>query len=147
MWLGFFDWSSGLEMYILYSGRNGLKLVEHKKGNVSWYVYTHESRLVLLASGMQCKTLSGYQVRCHDFAHTLGLYLHGLQHLLIILGQVSASVLSVNEQIVILLNWWGQVSLHVLQWQSVLTSHASWVQRIDNKSIIIYRNLDCSHAL
>lgn len=65
--VGVLDWSSGLEMYILYSGRNGLKLVEHKKGNVSWYVYTHESRLVLLASGMQCKTLSGYQVRCRDF--------------------------------------------------------------------------------
>lgn len=145
--VGVFDWSSGLEMYILYSGRNGLKLVEHKKGNVSWYVYTHESRLVLLASGMQCKTLSGYQVRCHDFSHTLGLYIYGLQHLLIILGQVSASVISVKEQFVILLNWCGQVSLYVLQWQSVLTSHASWVQKIDNNSIIIYRNLDCSHAL
>jgi len=53
--------TSGLEMYTLYLSKSGLKLVEHKKANVSWYVYTHESRLVLLASGMQCKTLSGYQ--------------------------------------------------------------------------------------
>lgn len=30
--------------------------------NVSWYVYTHESRLVLLATGMQCKSLTGYQI-------------------------------------------------------------------------------------
>ena len=29
---------------------------------MSWYVYTHESRLVLLASGMQCKSLTGFQV-------------------------------------------------------------------------------------
>ncbi|KAL2650621.1 hypothetical protein R1flu_018749 [Riccia fluitans] len=53
--------SSGLEMYSLYHGGNGLKLVEFKRSSVSWYVYTHESRLVLLASGMQCKTLSGFQ--------------------------------------------------------------------------------------
>lgn len=53
--------TSGLEMYTLYLSKNGLKLVEYKKTHVSWYVYTHESRLVLLASGMQCKTLSGYQ--------------------------------------------------------------------------------------
>ncbi|KAG0595682.1 hypothetical protein M758_UG188000 [Ceratodon purpureus] len=53
--------TSGLEMYILYLSKNGLKLVEYKNANVSWYVYTHESRLVLLASGMQCKTLSGFQ--------------------------------------------------------------------------------------
>lgn len=57
-----FAWVSGLEMYTLYLSKSGLKLVEHKKANVTWYVYTHESRLVLLASGMQCKTLSGYQV-------------------------------------------------------------------------------------
>lgn len=30
--------------------------------NISWYIYTHESRLVLLASGMQCKSFMGYQV-------------------------------------------------------------------------------------
>ncbi|KAG0572838.1 hypothetical protein KC19_VG128700 [Ceratodon purpureus] len=53
--------TSGLEMYILYLSKNGLKLAEYKKANVSWYVYTHESRLVLLASGMQCKTLFGFQ--------------------------------------------------------------------------------------
>ncbi|KAJ7568420.1 hypothetical protein O6H91_01G032200 [Diphasiastrum complanatum] len=53
--------TSGLEIYSLYLGRNGLKLVDSKRLNVSWYVYTHDSRLVLLASGMQCKDLFGYQ--------------------------------------------------------------------------------------
>jgi hypothetical protein len=53
--------SSGLELYIISYDRNALRYVEAKRSTVSWYVYTHESRLVLLASGMQCKTLSGYQ--------------------------------------------------------------------------------------
>ncbi|CAK9200218.1 unnamed protein product [Sphagnum troendelagicum] len=53
--------TSGLELYALHQGRNSLKFLDIKKANVSWYVYTHESRLVLLASGMQCKTLAGYQ--------------------------------------------------------------------------------------
>lgn len=56
---------SGLELYALHQGRNSLKFLDIKKANVSWYVYTHESRLVLLASGMQCKTLAGYQVSSH----------------------------------------------------------------------------------
>ncbi|KAK4372706.1 hypothetical protein RND71_008090 [Anisodus tanguticus] len=47
------DWSSGTR---------SLQLAETKKLNVSWYVYTHESRLVLLATGMQCKSLTGYQI-------------------------------------------------------------------------------------
>jgi hypothetical protein len=57
--------TSGLELYALHQGRNSLKFLDIKKANVSWYVYTHESRLVLLASGMQCKTLAGYQVSSH----------------------------------------------------------------------------------
>lgn len=53
--------SSGLELYSLSSGMDCLKLVDLKLSNVSWFIYTHESRLVLLASGMQCKTFLGYQ--------------------------------------------------------------------------------------
>lgn len=53
--------TSGLDLYSLQFEQNGLKFVETKRINVSWYVYTHESRLVLLASGMQCKTLTGFQ--------------------------------------------------------------------------------------
>uniref|UniRef100_A0A0D6QVM2 Uncharacterized protein n=1 Tax=Araucaria cunninghamii TaxID=56994 RepID=A0A0D6QVM2_ARACU len=53
--------TSGLDLYSLQFELNGLKFVETKRFNVSWYVYTHESRLVLLASGMQCKTLTGFQ--------------------------------------------------------------------------------------
>lgn len=39
-----------------------LRLVETRKVNVNWYTYTHETRLVLLASGLQCKTISAFQV-------------------------------------------------------------------------------------
>lgn len=42
--------------------QNSLHIIETKKLNVNWYVYTHESRMLLLASGMQCTVFSGYQV-------------------------------------------------------------------------------------
>lgn len=54
--------TSGLELFSCSSGIRALQLAETKKLNVSWYVYTHESRLVLLATGMQCKSLTGYQI-------------------------------------------------------------------------------------
>ncbi|KAK3004248.1 hypothetical protein RJ639_018983, partial [Escallonia herrerae] len=53
--------TSGLDLFSYNSELKSLHLVESKKLNVSWYVYTHESRLVLLASGMQCKSFTGYQ--------------------------------------------------------------------------------------
>lgn len=49
-----------------------LRLVETKKVNVNWYIYTHESRLVLLASGLQCKTITGFQV-LHKIYHQRNL--------------------------------------------------------------------------
>ncbi|GFZ20916.1 hypothetical protein Acr_29g0000780 [Actinidia rufa] len=54
--------TSGLDLFSLDSELKSLHLVETKRFNVSWYVYTHESRLVLLASGMQCKSFTGYQL-------------------------------------------------------------------------------------
>ncbi|KAL3533970.1 hypothetical protein ACH5RR_007491 [Cinchona calisaya] len=54
--------TSGLELLAYSSESKSLTLVETKKINVSWYIYTHESRLVLLASGMQCKSFTGYQI-------------------------------------------------------------------------------------
>ncbi|PNY06081.1 hypothetical protein L195_g002543 [Trifolium pratense] len=56
----------GLDLCAYKSGSKSLELVETKKLNVSWYVYTHESRLVLLASGMQCKTFHGFQISSAD---------------------------------------------------------------------------------
>ena len=53
---------SGLDLFAYNSVSKSLDLVETRKSNVSWYVYTHESRLVLLASGMQCRTFTGFQV-------------------------------------------------------------------------------------
>ncbi|KAK6149244.1 hypothetical protein DH2020_016769 [Rehmannia glutinosa] len=56
-------WPSGaLEFYSYNTESRFLRLVETKKLNISWYIYTHESRLVLLASGMQCKSFTGYQL-------------------------------------------------------------------------------------
>ncbi|KAG7961677.1 hypothetical protein I3843_09G028000 [Carya illinoinensis] len=54
--------TSGLDFFAYNSESKLLHLVETRKLNVSWYVYTHESRLVLLASGMQCKTFNGFQL-------------------------------------------------------------------------------------
>lgn len=56
----------GLDLYAYNSESKSLQLVETKKLNVSWYVYTHESRLVLLASGMQCKIFHGFQISSAD---------------------------------------------------------------------------------
>eukprot|EP00257_Ricinus_communis_P023869 XP_015583977.1 regulator of MON1-CCZ1 complex [Ricinus communis] len=54
--------TSGLDFLACDHESKLLNLVETRKLNVSWYVYTHESRLVLLASGMQCKTFTGFQL-------------------------------------------------------------------------------------
>ncbi|CAL9220489.1 unnamed protein product [Arabidopsis halleri] len=54
--------TSGMDLFACDSMLNSLRLVETKKANVNWYTYTHETRLVLLASGLQCKTFNGFQL-------------------------------------------------------------------------------------
>lgn len=54
--------TSGLDLLAFNSESKSLQLVETRRLTVSWYVYTHESRLLLLASGMQCKTFNGFQL-------------------------------------------------------------------------------------
>ncbi|GMJ12018.1 hypothetical protein like AT3G12010 [Hibiscus trionum] len=54
--------TSGLDLFAYDHASKSLALVETKKMTVSWYVYTHESRLILLASGMQCKSFHGFQL-------------------------------------------------------------------------------------
>lgn len=54
---------SGMDLFACDSSLTTLRLVETKKANVNWYIYTHETRLVLLASGLQCKTFNGFQVK------------------------------------------------------------------------------------
>ena len=63
---------SGMELFSYDPESKSLHLVETKRMNVSWYVYTHESRLILLASGMQCKSFTGFQVYmlCSSVAKT-----------------------------------------------------------------------------
>uniref|UniRef100_A0A1J3K334 Uncharacterized protein C18orf8 n=1 Tax=Noccaea caerulescens TaxID=107243 RepID=A0A1J3K334_NOCCA len=53
--------TSGMDLFACDSMLN-LRLVETRKVNVNWYTYTHETRLVLLASGLQCKTISAFLV-------------------------------------------------------------------------------------
>ncbi|KAF9680732.1 hypothetical protein SADUNF_Sadunf06G0152100 [Salix dunnii] len=53
--------NSGLDLLACDTESKSLRLVKTRKLNVSWYVYTHESRMVLLASGMQCNNFSGFQ--------------------------------------------------------------------------------------
>lgn len=53
--------TSGLDLLAYEPQPHAFHLVESKKFNVSWYLYTHESRLILLASGMQCTMFTGYQ--------------------------------------------------------------------------------------
>ncbi|KAL6883347.1 hypothetical protein ACP4OV_010761 [Aristida adscensionis] len=52
---------SGLDLLAYEPQSNAFRTVESKKFNVSWYLYTHESRMILLASGMQCTLFTGYQ--------------------------------------------------------------------------------------
>ncbi|KAL6138207.1 hypothetical protein ACLB2K_063491 [Fragaria x ananassa] len=61
--------TSGLDLFTYNLESKSLQLVETRKLNVSWYVYTHESRLVLLASGMQCKTFTGFQLSSAGIIH------------------------------------------------------------------------------
>lgn len=69
--------TSGIDLLSYEPELNTLRLVETKKFNVSWYIYTHESRMVLLASGMQCTIFYGFQfssagvVRLPKFEMTL----------------------------------------------------------------------------
>jgi hypothetical protein len=60
---------SGLDLLVYEPQSNALRLVESKKFNVTWYLYTHESRLLLLASGMQCTLFTGYQVMHYERQH------------------------------------------------------------------------------
>lgn len=54
--------SGGLETFVVSMRESRLRPVgSRKKTPVSWYVYTHETRLVLLASGPQCTHLTGFQ--------------------------------------------------------------------------------------
>ncbi|KAG6473595.1 hypothetical protein ZIOFF_067512 [Zingiber officinale] len=52
---------SGIDLLSYEPDMNSLRLVEAKRFSVSWYVYTHESRMVFLAFGMQCTMFYGFQ--------------------------------------------------------------------------------------
>ncbi|KAH7279474.1 hypothetical protein KP509_37G021500 [Ceratopteris richardii] len=53
--------TGGLELFSLAPRLDAVKLVDVRPLQVSWYLYTHESRLLLVASGMHCRTFQCYQ--------------------------------------------------------------------------------------
>mmetsp|Transcript_34517 Transcript_34517/g.47834 ORF Transcript_34517/g.47834 Transcript_34517/m.47834 type:complete len:727 (+) Transcript_34517:464-2644(+) len=57
---------AGLELFRLHPNRTGLQPVEVKKHQVAWYTYTHETRLVLLASS----TSAPARMRAYQFANS-----------------------------------------------------------------------------
>lgn len=67
---------SGLELYTYGTESRNLQLVQTKKLSISWYKYTHESRLVLLASGIQCKSFTGFQVGGPHLTSDISVFLH-----------------------------------------------------------------------
>ena len=58
--------TAGLELYNVLASRNGLQLTDAKRQAVSWYRHTHQSRVVLLASGDRCTKISGELVLLGD---------------------------------------------------------------------------------
>jgi len=57
--------SAGVEFYLVIPERKTLKLVKSVSQSVSWSVYSHETRLLLLASGTQDNVIHGMQVQPH----------------------------------------------------------------------------------
>eukprot|EP00958_Prasinococcus_capsulatus_P006313 scaffold602_cov342-Prasinococcus_capsulatus_cf.AAC.15 len=60
-------------MYQLLPGRNGLALTHTKKHSTSWYKYTHDSRLLLLATGTQVRAPTAAFLSCAWIACSLAL--------------------------------------------------------------------------
>jgi hypothetical protein len=55
--------SAGVEFYLVLPERRALKLVKTVQHSVSWCVYSHETRLLLLATGAQDTVIHGIQVQ------------------------------------------------------------------------------------
>lgn len=53
--------SGGLEVNTYAAQRRGLRLRERRKMSVAWYLYTHETRMVLVGTGPQGSHIHGWQ--------------------------------------------------------------------------------------
>ncbi|KAJ4898174.1 hypothetical protein Rs2_24968 [Raphanus sativus] len=150
--------TSGMDLFACDSAMN-LRLVETKKVNVNWYIYTHESRLVLLASGLQCKTIAGFQlstagvVRLPKFEMTLAttesnskpIISPGDVHLVTVYGRIYC--LQVDRE-AMLLNTYrfyrdavvqqGSLPIYSSKLSVSVVDNLLLVHQIDAKVVIIY---------
>ncbi|KAF8075677.1 hypothetical protein N665_1072s0007 [Sinapis alba] len=150
--------TSGMDLFACDSSMN-LRLVETKKVNVNWYIYTHESRLVLLASGLQCKTITGFQlstagvVRLPKFEMTLAttesnskpIISSGDVHLVTVYGRIYC--LQVDREAMLLHTYrfyrdavvqQGSLPIYSSKLSVSVVDNLLLVHQIDAKVVIIY---------
>lgn len=150
--------TSGMDLFACDSAMN-LRLVETKKVNVNWYIYTHESRLVLLASGLQCKTITGFQlstagvVRLPKFEMTLAttesnskpIISAGDVHLVTVYGRIYC--LQVDREAMLLYTYrfyrdavvqQGSLPIYSSKLSVSVVDNLLLVHQIDAKVVIIY---------
>ncbi|KAL0855128.1 hypothetical protein Bca101_060280 [Brassica carinata] len=150
--------TSGMDLFACDSAMN-LRLVETKKVNVNWYIYTHESRLVLLASGLQCKTITGFQlstagvVRLPKFEMTLAttesnskpIISAGDVHLVTVYGRIYC--LQVDREAMLLHTYrfyrdavvqQGSLPIYSSKLSVSVVDNLLLVHQIDAKVVIIY---------
>ncbi|XP_006407381.2 regulator of MON1-CCZ1 complex [Eutrema salsugineum] len=150
--------TSGMDLFACDSMLN-LRLVETKKVNVNWYIYTHETRLVLLASGLQCKTITGYQlstagvVRLPRFEMTMAksesnskpILSSGDVHLITVYGRIYC--LQVDREAMLLHSYrfyrdavvqQGSLPIYSTKLSVSVVDNVLLVHQIDAKVVIIY---------
>ncbi|CAH2053966.1 unnamed protein product [Thlaspi arvense] len=150
--------TSGMDLFACDSMLN-LRLVETKKVNVNWYIYTHETRLVLLASGLQCKTITGFQlstagvVRLPRFEMTMAkpesnskpILSSGDVHLVTVYGRIYC--LQVDREAMLLHSYrfyrdavvqQGSLPIYSSKLSVSVVDNLLLVHQIDAKVVIIY---------
>ncbi|XP_013621720.1 PREDICTED: uncharacterized protein C18orf8-like isoform X1 [Brassica oleracea var. oleracea] len=150
--------TSGMDLFACDSAMN-LRLVETKKVNVNWYIYTHESRLVLLASGLQCKTITGFQlstagvVRLPKFEMTLAttesnskpIISAGDVHLITVYGRIYCLQVDMEAMLLHTYRFYrdavvqqGSLPIYSSKLSVSVVDNLLLVHQIDAKVVIIY---------
>lgn len=150
--------TSGMDLFACDSAMN-LRLVETKKVNVNWYIYTHESRLVLLASGLQCKTITGFQlstagvVRLPKFEMTLAttesnskpIISPGDVHLITVYGRIYCLQVDMEAMLLHTYRFYrdavvqqGSLPIYSSKLSVSVVDNLLLVHQIDAKVVIIY---------
>ncbi|XP_010486883.1 PREDICTED: uncharacterized protein C18orf8-like isoform X3 [Camelina sativa] len=151
--------TSGMDLFACDSMLNSLRLVETKKANVNWYIYTHETRLVLLASGLQCKIFNGFQlssagvVRLPRFEMTMArsesnskpILSAGDLHLVTVYGRIYCLQVDVEAMLLHLYRFYrdavvqqGSLPMYSSKLSVNVVDNLLLVHQIDAKVVIIY---------